>query len=113
MKGEPSMKLSKNEFCNAVDTYKQMLKEENDFLNLLNANPEWKPGEWIENYYKLLTDLCELEEHPTWGTILDWFCYDTDFGRRTDWCKINDNKGLTWTVETPDILYDFIMETEN
>ena len=103
------MKLNKRQFCIAVDTYKSMLIEEQMIQNALDISPEWKPGEWIANYYDLLKDLCELEEDPYIGTDLDWFCFETDFGRRKDYCKVFDHEtGRTWTIETPEILYDFI-----
>lgn len=107
------MRLSKNEFCNAVNQYKAMLTEENNIANILNVNFEWKPGEWITNYYELLSELCELEEDSIYGSDLDWFCFETDFGRRKDMCKVFDtNTGNTWTIETPETLYDFITRDE-
>ena len=103
------MKLDKRQFCTAVDTYKTMLEEEHQMIDALDISPEWKGADWIANYYDLLSDLCELEEDPYVGTDLDWFCYETDFGRKKDYCKVYDkHTDRTWTIETPDILYDFI-----
>jgi len=103
------MKLDKRQFCIAVETYKEMLDEEEDIAQVLDIGSEWKGAEWIQNYYDLLSDLCELEEDPYIGTDLDWFCDETNFGRRKDMCKVYDHEtGRTWTIETPDILYDFI-----
>lgn len=103
------MKLDKRQFCIAVETYKEMMDEEEDIVQALDIGPEWKGAEWLQNYYDLLSDLCELEEDPYIGTDLDWFCYETNFGRRKDMCKVYDHEtGRTWTIETPDILYDFI-----
>jgi len=84
-----------------------MLEEENQIIDALDMSPEWKGSEWINSYYELLTDLCELEEDQYIGTDLDWFCFETDFGRKEDYCKVYDN-GKTWRITTPDILYDFI-----
>ncbi len=103
------MKLDKAQFCTAVETYKEMLEEQDELLDALNANIEWKPGEWINNYYELLTDLCEMEEDPYIGTDLDWFCFETDFGRKKDMCKVFDTEtSRTWRIETPETLYDYI-----
>ena len=55
--------------------------------------------------------MCELEENPNYGTILDWFCFDMDFGKDKD-SKIFDGS-KTWRIESPEILYDYIMEVEN
>ena len=107
------MKLDKRQFCIAVETYKEMLEEQDELLDALNANIEWKPGEWINNYYDLLSDLCELEEDPYIGTDLDWFCFETDFGRRKDMCKVFDHEtSRTWHIESPEILYDYITRDE-
>lgn len=103
------MKLDKQQFCTAVNNYKSMLEEESEILDVLDAGIEWKPSGWINTYYELLSEVCELEEDPMIGTDLDWFCFETDFGRRKDLCKAYDQEtGRTWTIETPDILYDFI-----
>ena len=103
------MKLDKRQFCIAVDTFKTMLEEEHQIIDVLDISPEWKGMEWIDNYYELLTDLCELEENPNYGTDLDWFCFETDFGRKADYCKVYDQEtGRTWTIRSPEILYDFI-----
>jgi len=106
------MKLTKEQFCNAVETYERMLNEEDELAQMLNVNPEWKIMEWIGNYYNLLSDLCELEESPYYGTDLDWFCYETDFGKRKDLNKVVLDNGIVWTIESPEILYDFIMREE-
>ena len=107
------MKLSKRQFCIAVDTYKSMLEEEHQMIDALDISPEWKGADWIANYYELLSDLCELEEDPYVGTDLDWFCFETNFGQNKDMNKVYDTKtGLTWRVESPEILYDFITRDE-
>lgn len=107
------MKLSKHQFCVAVETFKEMMEEENDLINALDISPEWKPGRWINNYYELLEDLCELEVDDLYGTDLDWFCFETDFGQNKDMNKVyNTETGRTWRIESPEILYDFITRDE-
>lgn len=107
------MKLSKHQFCVAVRTYQSMLEEDNELIDVLNVTPEWKPSEWVNNYYELLTDLCELEVDEYIGTDLDWFCFETDFGKREDLYKIYDKEtGRTWRIENPEILYDYITRDE-
>ena len=107
------MKLDKRQFCTAVDTYKTMLEEEHQIIDVLDISPNWKGSEWINNYYELLTDLCELEEDGLYGNDLDWFCFDTKFGTDKDMYKIYDTEtGRTWRIESPEILYDFITRDE-
>ena len=107
------MKLSKHQFCVAVRTYQSMLEEDNELIDVLNVTPEWKPSEWVNNYYELLIDLCDLEVDEYIGTDLDWFCFETDFGKREDLYKIYDKEtGRTWRIESPEILYDYITRDE-
>lgn len=107
------MKLDKKQFCIAVETFKEMMEEENDFINAFDISPEWKPGHWISNYYELLEDLCELEVDDLYGSDLDWFCFETNFGQKEDMNKVYDTEtGRTWTIQSPDILYDFITRND-
>ena len=90
-----------------------MLEEENQIQKALDIAPEWVGATWVENYYELLSELCELEEDPYLGTELDWFCYETEFGQKEDYYKIFDHEtNRTWRITSPDILYDFIMRNE-
>lgn len=111
------MKLTKGQFCEAVEIYKSMIDEEHRIQEVLYIGPEWAPGYWVDAYYNLLSELCELPENDYIGTDLDWFCYETDFGRKKDYCRVevqdcNTNSKKTWTIETPDILYDFLVRND-
>lgn len=107
------MKLTKSQFCKAVNTYQSMLEEEFEIINLLDISPDWKPNNWIENYYDFLSNLCDLDSNSLYGTTLDWFCYEANFGQDNDSNKIFDiNTNRTWHIKSPDILYDYIMEVE-
>ena len=67
----------------------------------------------VETYYELLEDLCELEEDDLYGSDLDWFCFETNFGQKEDMNKVYDTEtGRTWRIESPEILYDFITRDE-
>lgn len=107
------MKLDKRQFCAAVNTFEKMLEEENAIAEVLDISPEWKPMGWINNFYNFLSDVCDLEEDPTYGTDLDWFCFETDFGRLEDYCKVFDHEtGRTWTIRDAETLYDLITRDE-
>ena len=103
------MKLSKLQFCNAVNTFREMLEQDNKYRNLLHINPDWAPSEWIDNYYTFLSDLCGLETDIYVGNTFDWFCFETNFGQKDN--KIFDGN-KTWRIESPEILYDYLMEVE-
>jgi hypothetical protein len=107
------MKLSKSQFCTAVRNYRSMLEEEHEILDVLGIGSDWIPSDWINTYYELLSEVCELEKNPLIGTDLDWFCFETSFGKYKDMCQVFDNNtGRTWTIETPEVLYDFITRNE-
>lgn len=105
------MKLKKSEFCKYVEDYRLMLEQEDKVLEILNCDPEAIMCQWISKYYSLLSDMCELPENPLYGSDLDWFCYETNFGQREDLRKVFF-EGRTWDIKDAGILYDFIMEQE-
>lgn len=106
------MKLTKQQFVNYVNTYESMIKESNILASRLKIN-EWLPDEWIDNYYKILSDMCELHEDKTIGTILDWFCFETNFGANSEMNKIyEEGREWPWRIESAEILYDYIMREE-
>lgn len=107
------MRLSKRQFCEAVDTFEKMVREEEELIKVLGIKPEWKPGEWVNHYYDLIEDLSELEDDPIYGNDLAWFCFEVDFGKKTDLNKIFDTEtSRTWTIKSADILYDWITRDE-
>lgn len=102
------MKLTKQQFVKYVNTYEEMLKESNKVASSLGV-VEWAPDRWISNYYKMLSDMCELYEDNMVGTILDWFCFETDFGANADMNMIyEEGREWPWRIESAEILYDYI-----
>ena len=79
------MRLTKEEFCIAVDKFEQMCKEEHDLLRALDIGAEWKPGLWISAYYDFLSDMCDFapeQETAEYGNDLDYYCFELDFGHK-------------------------------
>ena len=107
------MKLNKVQFINCINRYKLMRQQEEEIINSLNIDPEWKPSEWINSYYDFLEEMCELEEDPTYGTILDWWVFETDFGRGSYWIEPIITEGET-SIELRDAgaLYDYLTQVE-
>ena len=106
------MKLTKLQFVNYVNTYEEMLKESNKVASSLGI-VEWVPDQWVSNYYEMLSDMCELYEDSIVGTILDWFCFETDFGANTEMNKIyEEGHEWPWRIESAEILYDYIMRED-
>ena len=90
-----------------------MMEQEKQIADALDIGSEWAGTEWIDNYYELLFDLCELEDDGVYMNDLDWFIFETDFGRKKDYATMYDaNTGRTWCITSPEILYDFIMRED-
>ena len=106
------MKLSKEQFVEYVNRYEQMLKEEYVIMDVLDASPEWKPSGWLNSFYDLLSDMCELKEDIICGSTLDWFCWETEFGEREDMRVIEVSDGIKWDITDAGVLYDYLMEYE-
>ena len=112
------MRLTKEQFIKAVNTYEHMYTQESQIMDTLNVNPEWVPSEWVGAYYDLLTEMCEFDDDWIDGTPLDWFCYDWEFGVGNKaygtlaavYEKDKDGKEITRLLNTPDKLYDYIIE---
>lgn len=106
------MRMTKQQFCDAIETYQSMMEQYDEVAEVLNIGPETIFDSWIDNYYILIQNLCELEENEIYGTDLDWFVFETDYGRREDMNKIYLDDGRVWTINSPEILYDFITREE-
>ena len=108
------MKLTREQFINYVNKFEEMHKAEIVIADTLEITGEWKPMDWISEYYALLSDMCELPENRLYGTDLDWFCYDTDFGKMSQINEINvwDNGDLLfeYTIDSPEALWDYWVE---
>ena len=103
------MRLTREEFKKALSNYERMYREEGDIFMALDISPEWVPGNWIGHYYEFLTDMCDAPEHNYIGTILDWYCFELDFG--SDWKPgYYTIDGVDIPLDTPDHLYDALLE---
>lgn len=107
------MKLTKAQFCKYVNTYEKMIKESDRLAAEFGVEGICKFDEWIANYYQMLTDMCELYENPSFGTDLDWFCFEADFGKNEEMNKVYiGNREWPWVIKDAGILYDFITREE-
>ena len=104
------MRLTKEEFIQAVEVLKRMLAEEKFILNSLNIDPKWTIGQWIGEYENLLNKVCDLPEHDNLGTILDIYCFDMGFGTHSVEVQTAET---TYRLDNPGALYDFIMLLED
>ena len=102
------MRLTKNEFISYLLSYRQMCEEEEKIVNALGIGFESTFSNWISNYYSLIHDLCELKEGDE-GSTLDWWCFETDFGKR-DAVIETDNE--VFKIRSAAALYDYLVNVE-
>ena len=103
------MRLTKSEFCEYIDTYEKMLTEESEAYDSLHVYGEWVGMGWVNNYYNLFHDMCELKENEYMGTLVDWYCFETEFGYKNPKLTVNEEEVV---IKNPSDLYDYIMEHE-
>ena len=100
------MRLTEREFIDYLELYKKMYDEETQILNSLGTY-EWKPSDWLLNFYNLLSDMCDLPVDDNFETLLDWWCFTTNFGKENNIKTSFDGK--EFQIVTAKNLYDFIM----
>lgn len=102
-----NMRLSKSEFISYLNKYKDMYDQLEKVEDALNCSVDTTFSKWIDEYYNFLSDMCGLPE-GAYGTMLDYYCFERDFGER---CVITEADGTEYKISTPAELYDFLVET--
>ncbi len=75
------MKLTKEHFIYYVNALDKMYQEEEEIENALGAY-DLKPLFWIDKFADFLGEMCEFPKETRYTqTLLDWFCYEANFGR--------------------------------
>lgn len=98
--------LNKTEFVKAINAIKSINdKLDKDILNwsLRNAFCEYSLQ---DSMISLLESVMEVNVDPSYGSIISWWIYDNDFGRKHLTVSYNNQKQ---EIETPEELYDFIV----
>ena len=107
------MRLTKELFVRYVYEYQDMLAEEDEILKVLGCDVDWAPGRWLSSFYGWLSEMCELKDSPN-GTTLDWFCFDTNFGKDEPFILIEEPDGATTEIvmDSAGALYDYLVTYE-
>ena len=103
------MRLTKQEFIDALYTYQNMCYDENELANNLNIS-EWTCGEWVGEYYNFLEEMCELPEDIHIGNDLSYFCYELDFGNNWTEGLVHDEEGNDIKLQSPEDLWNYLVQ---
>lgn len=110
------MRLTEEEFIGCVNTFERMITEERAVANSLGIR-DWIGDYWSGEYYNFLTDMCDFTKedfNEPHGTDLDWYCWDTDFGKSGTVVKYSvGNTTLSLNVNSPKKLYKLIITKQN
>ena len=99
--------FSKEKFVEIINS----LQKEDDIVSELyqKYNIDIIDCNWHQSDYyvvKLLQYIFDDEE-TCW---IDWWCWETDFGRDTPYCFYNiEGKEVEEEIDTPEKLYDFLI----
>lgn len=109
------MILSKEQFVKYVNILRTMITQADKIYIALHGEVNIF-DEWTNYYYSLLSDMCELDENIYGGSVLDWYCFETDFGKIDNilrWNYLDTDKVIETRITTPEDLYNFIIEQQS
>lgn len=108
--------LSKQEFVNIIEKLEVIsrFEEERDKLySKFNGGYIDDPHTVLfETVIHTLNVMFSLEETNLFGSDIDYFCYDLDFGRNPNDLWIEDNEGNKFVWKDAGELYDYITNKE-
>lgn len=102
------MKLTRDQFNRAVNNYITMSEQLGNLCDAMGCYAENVFDTWKSYYYDLLTECCDFKEEDFddyTGTILDYWCFELEFGR-----YIPD--GTPILLNTIDDVYDYIIKQQ-
>ena len=106
--------LSKEEFVKVINELEKRVRFEVSLEELYNdfgGSAPWSPnGRLMDEIIHTLNVMFDLEETSTYGSDIDYFVYDLDFGQNPDDLYIEDEEGNKTYLTTAEELYDYIME---
>jgi len=90
------MRLTKEEFVKALNTYESLWRADSHLMDLLNIEPESGLFNATNEYYELLRKLCDFPDDL--DSALEHYCWEQDFGESARYTD----------PATPEELYDWI-----
>ena len=112
------VKISKEEFVEIINH----LKDEDEKWRVFNVIMDELSPDFINTFYpqsenhtyiiELLVKLFDLEKFDEYGTDIDYFIYELNYGEKAEELWFED-KGKKWMLKTPEDLYDYLVYEEN
>lgn len=103
------MRLTKEEFVYYVNEFEELNNINNACANALDIRGDWVYDKLIMKYYDLLHNMCDFtEDDNDTESLLDWYCFETDFGK-DDNAVILEDDDTERVIDTPEKLYELIM----
>jgi len=100
------MRFTKEEFKRAIAALEIMSRDERDIGEALTAGPEWIGSSWVQEYYGLIEQMCDISSD--YDNDLSYFVYDLDFGRNWHPGMVTDENGEDVPLSTIDNLWDLL-----
>lgn len=105
--------LSKEEFVKVINKLQECIDFENKIADAFYSfdcqAPEFPlPYDVIVD---TLNTMFDLNSNTSWGSDIDYFCIELDFGRKYEPECITYADGTEIDMSTPEKLYDYLLET--
>ena len=105
--------LSKEGFVKVINELEKQVRFEESLEELYNnfgGEAPWNPnGRLLDETIHTLNVMFDLEETLTYGSDIDYFVYELDFGQNPDDLHIEDEDGNEITWHNAEELYDYII----
>ena len=107
--------LSKEEFVKHLTKYMEecdmVMKLYHEYsIDIIDCDWAWATNHFIDLLSKMMHD----EDDKIYGTILSWWCWETDFGRNAEMNRVYDENGEIYKVlDTPEAVYDYLVEVND
>lgn len=104
--------LEKKIFQKFLHRLETMQHEKRQIEKTVGVYEEWFLDRWIDNYYDLFIEVCNL--HPYTNQLISWWCGYADFGKYTTTYHDVTGRLTRWQFEIKDseALYKMIVYFE-
>ena len=105
------VELTKENFCFIVDAIEdsyKTLRELSDYTGLIFT--ESKFAESVDKIQDFLEDLLDIERNDLYGTDIDYYMWELDFGEKWEPGTITDSEGNDIPLRNSEDLWELIKE---